>query len=106
MIKLEVMIKDVDYGDIADKVIPVVLQKLSEKGDKTSKLAKVLGGMKGLPNKIIKAALAVLPQQTKDELAVYFLSEYKEDIISYVNKLAEDKQISVEIDQVNIERVE
>ncbi len=105
MIKLEIMIKDVDYGDIADKVIPVVLQKLSEKGDKTSKLAKVLAGMKGMPNKIVKAALSVLPQQTKDELAVYFLSEYKEDIISYVNRMAEDKQIAIEIEEVNIEKV-
>jgi hypothetical protein len=106
MIKLEVMIKEVDYGEIADRVVPIVLQKLSEKGDKGGKLIKILSGMKGLPNKIIKAALSVLPKKTKDELAVHFLSEYKEDIISYVNKLAEEKQISIEIDQVNIETVE
>lgn len=105
MIKLEVLIKDVDYGDIADKVIPIVLQKLSEKEDKTSKLAKVLSGMKGMPNKIVKAALSVLPQQTKDELAVYFLSEYKEDIVSYVNRMAEDKQIAIEVEEVRIEKV-
>lgn len=105
MIKLEILIRDVDYGDIADKVIPVVLQKLSEKEDKTNKLVKVLSGMKGLPNKIVKAALAVLPQQTKDELAVYFLSEYKEDIVSYVNRMAEDKQIAIEVEEVKIEKV-
>lgn len=105
MIKLEIKIRDVDYSDIADKVIPIVLQKLNEKDDKSNKLVKILAGMKGLPNKIVKAALAVLPQQTKDELAVHFLSEYKADIVTYMNRMAEEKQIAIEIEEVNIEKI-
>jgi len=105
MIKVEIKIRDVDYGDIADKVIPMVLQKLNDKDEKTSKLVKILAGMKGLPNKIVKAALSVLPQQTKDELAVHFLSEYKADIVTYINRMAEEKQIAIEIEEVSIERI-
>jgi len=104
MIKVEIKIRDIDYGDIADKVIPIVLQKLNEK-DEPSKLVKILAGMKGMPNKIVKAALSVLPQQTKDELAVHFLSEYKADIVACINRMAEENQIAIEIEEVSIEKI-
>ncbi|MDF2543198.1 MAG: hypothetical protein K0S47_2916 [Herbinix sp.] len=106
MIKIEIKIKDIDYSEIADRVIPIAIQKMSEKNDKSSKLAKILSGMKGMPSKIVRAALGVLPQQTKDELAVHFLSEYKEDIITYVNRMTEEKQIAIEVADVKIETCE
>lgn len=73
MFKLELIIKDVNYDEIADKVIPIVIEKYSKNGEKTNKIVKILAGMKGLPTKLAKAALAVLPQNTKDEIAVHFI---------------------------------
>jgi hypothetical protein len=105
MIRIEILIKDVDYSSIADKVMPFVMQKLSEKGDKTSKLAKLISGMKDLPGKIVKAALSVLPQQTKEELAVYFLTEYKDEIVKNMMNLAKEQQVAIEIEDVKVEKI-
>jgi hypothetical protein len=106
MIRIEIRIKDIDYGSISDRVLPVVIKKLNEKGDRSSKLAKLLLGMKDLPGKIVKAALSVLPQQTKEELTVYFLTEYKNDILNYINQLAVQNEVDIDLEDIIIDRKE
>lgn len=105
MFRVEFIIKDVNYDEIADKVIPIVIKKYSDKGDKSSKVARILAGMKGLPAKLAKAALAVLPQQTKDEMTVHFITEFKEDIISSINSVVKENGIAVKVEDMKIEKL-
>jgi Holliday junction resolvase len=53
----------------------------------------------------VKAALSVVPKQTKEEMAVYFLTEYKEDIVNYINRFAAEQQIAVQIQEADFEVV-
>lgn len=104
MIKLEIIIDNIEYGEIAEKVIPIVLQKLSEKEDR-SRLVKILSNVNGLSNKVAKVTLSLLSQDCKDDLAVYFLSDYKEEIVDYANQFIKANQIAIEVSEINIEKI-
>lgn len=105
MIKVEIKINDLDYEKVVGNMIPKVLQILLEKGEKASKLARILTGLGEIPNDMIKGALSVLPKQTKDDLVVNILTEYSQEIVSYINSLALNNNISAEIVDINIENL-
>ncbi len=105
MIRIELKISNIDYEETAIKLLPVLLQKMKEKGDRSSKFAKVILGLKGMPNKIVKGALSVLPQSTKDDMAVYFMNAYKEDILEWFNNYTKEKQIDIKIQDAVFENV-
>lgn len=102
MIKLEVILEDINYDSVIASVLPKLMQAMVEKGDKQGKLAEVLLSMKEVPNQMLTAALAVLPQEAKDELVVKILSIYKEDIIDSLNHMANEQQITAVVSEVNI----
>lgn len=105
MIKLEVILDEIDYESVIASFLPKLIQAMVEKGDKQGKLAEVLLGMKEVPNQMLTAALAVLPQEAKDELVVKIMSIYKEDIIDSLNHMANEQQITAVISEVNIKSI-
>jgi hypothetical protein len=73
--------------------------------DKTGKLAQLLLGMEDVPNKMLDAALGVLPQDAKDDLLIRMLSIYKEDILKQINNLAKEQQIAAEVSDLKVENL-
>ncbi len=103
MIKIEILLDQIKYGDIADTFIPIVIDKLSEKED-SGRLIQILNGMDKLPGSIAKSALNALPDNVKEEIAVYFLDKYKDNLIEFINDYAEENEIKAEVSGIKITR--
>jgi hypothetical protein len=103
MLKLEIVLNEIDYNSVIENVLPKLFISMSEKSDKQGELAKVLLDMKDTPIKMIIAALDVLPQQAKNEFIVKMMSIYNVDIIKYINTMASEQRITAEVAAINIE---
>jgi len=99
MVKLEVIIKDADYGEIIYKILPQILANMKDKED-AGKIVQILGGMSNVPGTLAKAALAVLPQEVKDELLVKILDGYREELKQKINELLKDEMLPCEIHDI------
>lgn len=104
MIKFEITLKDIDYGDLSYHYLPKVLNQMSKK-EKVSKLVRILGGMHNIMGTLAKAALAVLPQETKDEMVVKVFSGYKEEITSVVNGIIKEKNIKLQVTTIDLKKL-
>lgn len=100
MIEVKIKVSEVDYSAAVDVLMPVLQDKLSTSANPIISL--VLGKTKGLPAKAAKAALDVLPQETKDELAVACLNHYSEEIAKLMASMAQQKGIKVQVDGVEV----
>ncbi len=103
MIHIEISLDRVNYGEVAEALIPIVIDKLSEKED-SGRLTQILNGLDKLPGSIAKSALNSLPESVKEEIAVYFLDKYKDNIIEFINAFAEENQIKAEVGDIRIYR--
>lgn len=96
MVKVEVVIKDADYGDILYRFLPKMLAGMKDKED-ASKIIQILSGMSNMPGTVAKAALAVLPQDVKDDLLVKVIDSYNEELKKKVNESIQKQGISCEV---------
>lgn len=101
MIEINIKISEIDYGNLAEQILPIALEKLKEY-DGDNILIKSAGMMNTFPKGIASAVLSALPQKVKNELAVHFINKHKEDIVAAVNDFAEKKQIKISIEDVEV----
>lgn len=101
MIEIKIKISDVDYGTAVDSYLPAVIEKLGEK-EEVKSFAKILGKGGALSAAVARAALAVLPQSKKDEIAVAIIERYKEDIVKNLTEFAAEKGLSFHLEDVEI----
>jgi hypothetical protein len=57
-----------------------------------------------MPGSIAKAALNALPENVKEEMAVYFIEKFKDNIKESMNAFAEENQIKAEVNGIKISR--
>ncbi|MDE6589398.1 MAG: hypothetical protein K2K53_03425 [Oscillospiraceae bacterium] len=100
MIEVKIKISEVDYGAAIDVLMPVLLDKLSSSSSPIVKI--LLGKLKGLSGPAAKAALDMLPQETKDELAAACLNHYSEEISKLMVNVAQQKGINVQVENVEV----
>lgn len=93
--KIILDINDIDYGALVELFLPMVHDKLAEKdGTGIAILAKIAG----MPPSIAGKMIDMLPQETKDEIAVMLANKNKDKIIESVTEYAEKKGLSFRID--------
>lgn len=103
MIELHINIDHIDYGGLAQQVVPLAMSKLSAShGD--SKVLHALQGLGSLPSSAVKVMLNAMPQEAKDTIALAFLQNYKDEITQQINRFAESKGISVVISDIQAVR--
>ena len=105
MLKLEIVLKEIDYNQVIAQLLPKLLSNLSAQGDKSEKLAQILIGMGDTPVKMLSAAFELLNQSEKDELLVQLLSIYGEDIVTNLNHMALQQNIAAEVDHIQLTRI-
>lgn len=103
MITIKIDVDHIDYSELAEKVFPVVAEKL-EKQSNSAFLSAVIKKTKGLSGATLKAALSVLPQSTKDELAVLVLQQYKDQVVKQLNTFAEEQGVELSISDIQVEK--
>lgn len=103
MIEIKVSLDNIDYSGIAELVIPIVKDKLS---DNDNVIVKKL--FDNLPaegmSKALNMLLKMLSQDKKDELAVSFFEKYKDNIVKTLKQTANDKGIDLDVIELSVEK--
>lgn len=100
MIEMKLKIRDVDYAAAIDTLMPVLLEKLSASSNPFPAL--LLQKANGLPAAAAKAALDVLPQGIRDELAAACLNRYSTEVSQAIEHVATQKDIRLTVDSIEI----
>ena len=98
--KITLELTEIDYGALAEQFLPLVRDKLAEK-DGT--IAGLLAKVAGMPPNIVGRMVDILPQESKDEIAVMLVNKSKDKIISMITKYAKKNGVSFEIMQFDVE---
>ncbi|MBP1754020.1 MAG: hypothetical protein H6Q59_418 [Firmicutes bacterium] len=101
MVELKIKISEIDYGAAMDSLLPVIIQHVSE-GENAGFFAKMLGKNNAIAGVMAKAALAALPQNKKDEIAVAIIEKYHDEITKGLVEFARNKGISFQLDEMQV----
>lgn len=101
MIELNIKIKDVDYGAAVESFLPMTIEKIAGK-EETGILAKLLGKNSSLSTSVAKAALSVIPQNKKDEIAIAIIEKYKEEITKNLVSYAAEQGLILQVQEIGI----
>ena len=91
--KITLDINDIDYGALVELFLPIVKEKLAEKGGAGIAILPRIMPLLIAGKKIID----ILPQETKDEIAVMLVNINKEKIMESIVEYAEKKGLSFRI---------
>ncbi len=103
MLKIEIVVDELDYERTADNLLPVILQQLSEKEDESSKLPKLLISLKRLPRQVLQGAIRAIPKEERDDVTALFLNEYKDELTELMNKLLISNNIKAEVQSIHVD---
>jgi hypothetical protein len=102
VIKLEVVLEEIDYNTVLRQLVMKLLNNLSQKPDKTGRLAQVLLSLGDAPGEMITAAFALLSQEQKDRLLVELFANYQEEVIESLNHGLEQQGISAKLAKLKV----
>lgn len=98
--KINLEINDIDYGALIEIFLPMIHDKLSSAD---GMVAKLLGKVAGTPPEAAAKIVDMLPQDSKDDIAVYLINSKKDVIISAVQEYAGNKGVSFNIGEFSVE---
>lgn len=102
MIKIEMVLDEINYNDIAELAIPIVKEKLVQKGN-------VLGLAKHVPESVLNHLahefLEKLSNEKKEELAIQLINLYGSDLTNALQKAVADKGIRITIRDMSVQSV-
>jgi hypothetical protein len=105
MLRIEIKVEDIDYEKSASALFPLLLSKLSDKDEKTQKIAHLIEGLGELPNQVILAALGAIPVQQRDELAVKILSEFDLELVTTINSIIEGYHMKANVTNIKVDSI-
>lgn len=95
--KISFEVNEIDYGALAELFLPMLREKLEEK-DGMGILSKIAG----MPPSLAAKMVNILPQDTKDDLAVMLVNKNKEKIMNSILEYAESKGLSFQINEFEV----
>lgn len=98
--KINLEINNIDYGAHIELFLPMIHDKFAATNGITAKLLAKIAGMS--PEAAAKI-VDMLPQDTKDDIAVYLINSKKDVIISAVQEYAGNKGVSFNIGEFSAE---
>ncbi len=96
MLEFRILVGDLDYGAVAEMLLPIVREKAEPSGNRAVKL---LLGMVNAAGELPKAINA-LPQDIKDEMVAALVNNYKDRFIEFVQNKAAAKNIMVTVEDI------
>ena len=98
--EIKLKVNRINYGDLAAWCLPMLSDKLAkEEGAMAALLSKVAAMSPGVARGVLNA----LPEETKNELAVYLLNRNKEQILSGVTRYLQQQGVDVEFGDLSVE---
>lgn len=98
--EIKIKIDKIDYAALVEAVLPIVKNKLK---DMNGPIPALLNGVVGLPSGILEAVVNGLPQETKDQMAVFLINSYKEKILSTAEHFGAENGVDLKIADVRAE---
>lgn len=97
MIEIRAVIDDIDYDSLTEFLLPIIVEKLEEKGGFRAMIAKSTDSLSGFAKQMIVS----MPQEKKDELLLQLLHEKKFVVLDKANDKAKEHEIGVRILDIN-----
>ncbi len=98
--KFTLEIGQIDYAAVAEKLLPLVRDKLQTMD---GPMAKMLSGIASLPAPVVRGTINALPESTKNQMVSYLINHNKDKIISAAQSSAEKQGIDLTIDGITVE---
>lgn len=103
MIELKIKLDNIKYGDIVEKVLPKIIEELSENHDQ--KFFKMIMRSQNQSTEMIKTIISLMPPDVQEEIALRIVSSYSEEIITEINEFAKKKNLSMDVVNLEINKV-
>jgi len=101
MLQIIIHIFEVDYSAIAEVVVPIILEN-KKSSSNSGKLKTVISKIQNLSGPAVSAALRVLPQNIKDDIAVSIVQNYENQILQKMNDLLAEKQLLLAVKDIEV----
>ena len=101
MLEIKLNVEEIDYTEVIDVILPIVLDKLAATSENTLVMS-LLTKMKGLSGAALKVAVAVLPGEIKDELAAAAVNHYSKEIGQLMERAAKEKGITMKLGEISV----
>lgn len=106
LLRIVMDIEDINYEATIDYLLPLIIQRLSEKDDSSSRVGNLLMQMNELPSKALKAAMGAIALEERDNITAAVLTEYKVEIRDLMNLIILQNNIKAEISAIKIECIQ
>lgn len=93
-VKLIIKLDEINYGDVAVKVVPLTAQM---RKDNSGAVGKLLDAIGNLPENLIREIFESIPVAQKNEIIAAFAMEYKERILSKLNALSIQHKLGLKL---------
>ena len=97
MIELRIVLDEIDYDCLAELLLPLIAEKMEQKGGILALLGKNKDGLTGMARQLLKS----MSQEKKDEFLLQLLAEKKGLILQKANDKAESMNAGVKVIDLN-----
>ena len=98
--EIKLKVNRINYGDLAAWCLPMVSDKLAgEEGT----IPKLLSKLTSVPPGMVRGMLNALPEEKKNELAVYLINRNKDQILSGITRYLQQQGVDVEFGDLSVE---
>lgn len=95
MIKVELEIRDINYGSLIEQLLPVITEKLRQSNNPVAMLLS-----NGMPASMAKMILKKLPPAKKDQLAADLVNANKDQLVQLLTDLARQNGVTLNISEL------
>lgn len=104
MLELRVLVDDIDYGSLAEYLIPAVAEKLRRE-EKGGILGSVLAGNPDMAASMAQKLLDAMSQEQKDQLVLQLLGKNREKLLDKGNELLRRRGIGAQLCDVSVRKI-
>lgn len=101
MLEIRAVIDDLDYDSLADFLVPILAEKLEEKGGFRALIAKNKDALSG----VAKQLLSSMSQEKKDELLLQLLCEKKGLLLAKANDAVARRGIRAKVLDLEVKKI-
>ena len=101
MIEVRILLDDIDYDALAELLLPLIAEKLEEKGGFMALLGRNKDGMAGVARHLLKT----MSQEKRDEFLLQLLQEKKPLVLKKANEKATQLRTGVRIADISANKV-
>ena len=101
MIEVRILLDDIDYDALAELLLPLIAEKLEEKGGFMALLGRNKDGMAGVARHLLKT----MSQEKRDEFLLQLLQEKKPLVLKKATEKAAQLRTGVRIADISANKV-